>query len=145
MCVGGPVVQRWQLSAGGNITPPHQPTREGVPRRVANNPSILRCVSVVKELLDLCRFGAELRYILIKADQRSVRGGAKTALRAWDQIGDATRKPRNNRRPLLEGKLAAPHWLVAKEQLCMLASTHLALLVQLLSRCPRLPVCCLSE
>lgn len=123
-----------------------QPGREGVPRHLANNPSILRCVSVVKvKLLDLCRLGAELRYILIEADQRSVRGSAKMVLQAWDQIGDATRKPRNNRRPLLEGNLGAPRWLAAKGQLCTLASTRLVLLVQLLSRCLRLPVCCLSE
>lgn len=67
---------------GGNITSHRltsQPGREGVPRHLANNPSILQCVSVVKvRLLDLCCLGAELRYILIEADQRSVRGSAKS-------------------------------------------------------------------
>lgn len=105
-----------------------QPGREGVPRRLAKNPSILQCVSVTKvRLFNLCRLGAELHNILIEADQRSVRDSAKMALQAWDQIGDATRKPRNNRRPLLEGNLAAPRWLAAKGRLCTLASTPLAL------------------
>lgn len=134
MCVGGPAVQRLK---GTSHRLTSQPGREGVPRHLANNPSILRCVSVVKvKLLDLCRLGAELCYILIKADQRSVRGSGKMALRAWDQIGEATRKPRNNRRPLLEGNLTAPRWSAAKGQLCTLASTHLALSVQLLPQCP---------